>query len=211
MDPDKRLRAITDIEADRSRVLVTLLFTDLVGSTETVAELGDRRWRALLERHHDEVRRQLQRFDGHELDCAGDGFFAVFATATGAVRCGLALTRALWALGLEARVGLHTGECERFERKVSGVAVHAAARVVRLAEAREVLATETVKVVTAGSDLAFEERGVHTLRGLPGEWRLYAALEPAGHADDTHVPRLAARRRATGPGRRMHVVGPRGR
>jgi class 3 adenylate cyclase len=180
MDREKWTRFATDAEAkaegDTSRVLVTMLFTDLVGSTELAVELGDRRWRALLERHHTIVRELLDQFRGREVDCAGDGFFATFETATPAVHCGFSLTRSLQSLGLEVRVGLHTGECERFGQKVSGVAVHTAARLSRIARPGEVLVTGTVKDVVAGSGLRFEERDTHTLKGLPGGWQLFAAV-----------------------------------
>jgi class 3 adenylate cyclase len=176
MDREELHRPTTGAEDDASRVLVTLLFTDLVGSTELAAELGDRRWRGLLERHHATVRDLLQRFRGREVDCSGDGFFATFETATHGVTCGFSLSQALWALGLPVRVGLHTGECERFGEKVSGVAVHAAARVARVARPHEVLVTSTVRDVVAGSGLQFEERGAHALKGLPGVWQLFAAV-----------------------------------
>jgi class 3 adenylate cyclase len=199
-------RQVRSTEAERSRVLVTLLFTDLVGSTETAAALGDRRWRELLGRHHLTVRELLGRFDGRELDDAGDGFFAIFDTATAAVRCGLELTYALWAIDLSVRVGLHTGECERLGTKVTGVAVHAAARLVRLAGPREVLVTSTVRDVVAGSGLRFEERGSHELHGLPGRWQLFAAAgqerdREVGSAgrDPVHVARRAVRRNRRSP------------
>jgi class 3 adenylate cyclase len=176
VDREELHRQTAGDEDDASRVLVTLLFTDLVGSTELAAELGDRRWRGLLERHHATVRDLLQRFRGREVDCSGDGFFAAFDTATHAVTCGFSLTEALWALGLPVRVGLHTGECERFGEKVSGLAVHAAARVSRVARPREVLVTSTVRDVVRGSGLRFEERGGHALKGLPGVWQLFAAV-----------------------------------
>jgi class 3 adenylate cyclase len=211
MDRDQRTRLGTDAETYRSRVLVTLLFTDLVGSTELAAELGDRRWRALLERHHATVRELLDRFRGREVDCSGDGFFATFDTATHAVCCGFALTRSLWSLGLEVRVGLHTGECERLGEKVSGVAVHTAARLSRLARPGEVLVTATVKDVVAGSGLRFEDRGMRALKGLPGPRQLFAAV--GREVDDSRTPerepvhavrppgRPAARRTAVETGR----------
>ncbi len=176
MDREEWKRPISGAEDDASRVLVTLLFTDLVGSTEFATELGDRRWRSLLQRHHATVRELLGRFRGREVDCSGDGFFATFGTATHAITCGFSLTEALWALGLPVRVGLHTGECERLGDKVSGVAVHAAARVSRVARAHEVLVTSTVRDVVSGSGLRFEERGAHVLKGLPGTWDLFAAV-----------------------------------
>jgi class 3 adenylate cyclase len=187
MDREEWRRPTTGVERDPSRVLLTMLFTDLVGSTELAASLGDRRWRDLLERHHASVRELLQRFRGREVDCAGDGFFATFDTATEAVRCGSSLTSSLWALGLRVRVGLHTGECERFGERVSGVAVHAAARLSRLARPLEVLVTSTVKDVVAGSGLRFQDRGSHELRGLPGRWQLFSAMGSVAPDRDVHV------------------------
>jgi class 3 adenylate cyclase len=176
MDREEWRRIETYRRDDASRVLVTLLFTDLVGSTELAVELGDRSWRILLEKHHAAVREQLDRFHGHEIDCAGDGFFAVFDTATHAVHCGISLTRSLPRLGLEVRVGLHTGECERFGQKVSGVAVHTAARLSQVARPGEVLVSGTVKDVVAGSGITFEQRDARPLKGLPGMWQLFAAV-----------------------------------
>ena len=189
MDLQERLISLGNRETDGSRVLVTLFFTDLVGSTERAVALGDRRWQGLLERHHGTVRALLERFGGSEVDSAGDGFLATFSTASRAVGCGVELTRSLAWLGLDARVGVHTGECDRFGPKYSGVAVHVAARVVRLAEPREVLVTETVKGVVAGAGLRFAERGSHSLKGLPGVWPLYAAVEPQPVATEPHAPR----------------------
>lgn len=202
MDQEERYRAATSDEAQR-RVLVTLLFTDLVGSTRLAATLGDRRWALLLRAHHARVRDLLDRWGGHEIDDAGDGFFATFDAATPAVRCATNVSASLTELGLKARAGLHTGECIRDDGKVRGVAVHAGARVVRQAGPGEVLVTRTVRDVVAGSDLEFEDRGSHELRGLPGQWQLYAVLEgngvptadQAAARDVSHTPRRA--RRAT--------------
>jgi class 3 adenylate cyclase len=176
MDREQRKLFETNRTDDSSRVLVTLLFTDLVGSTELAVALGDRRWSVLLEKHHATVREFLDRFSGREIDCAGDGFFAIFDTATSAVRCGFSLTRSMKMLGLEVRVGLHTGECERFGEKVSGVAVHTAARLSQVAKPGEVLVTGTVRDVVAGSGITFEERDTRPLKGLPGVWQLFAAV-----------------------------------
>ena len=176
MDREQWKRIEAETTVDSSRILVTLLFTDLVGSTELAVELGDRRWRNLLAKHHATVRDHLDRFSGREIDCAGDGFFATFETATHAVCCGFSLTRSLRLLGLTVRVGLHTGECERFGEKVSGVAVHTAARVSRLARPGEILVSATVKDVVAGSGIRFEERDPRSLKGLPGVWRLFSAV-----------------------------------
>jgi class 3 adenylate cyclase len=159
------------------RVLATVLFTDVVGSTERAAGLGDRAWRDLLERHHVVVRKELERFRGREVDTAGDSFLATFDGPARAIRCARAIRDGLRALGLDVRAGLHTGECELLGDKVTGVAVHTGARVAELAAADEVLVSNTVKDLVAGSGIEFKERGVHELKGVPGEWQLYAVLD----------------------------------
>jgi class 3 adenylate cyclase len=175
MDQEERyLEAVTAAEAEVSRVLVTLLFTDIVGSTERAAELGDRAWMRLVEAHHATVRELISRFDGREVDCAGDGFFATFDTASSAIGCGGAITTSVRPLGLEVRAGLHTGECEHLAGRFRGIAVHTAARLARLAQPGEVLVTATVRDVVAGSGIHFEDRGSRTLKGVPGLWQLYA-------------------------------------
>jgi class 3 adenylate cyclase/pimeloyl-ACP methyl ester carboxylesterase len=161
-----------DVEPDR--VLATVLFSDIVGSSEKAVSLGDRSWRELLQRHHELVRRELERFRGQEVDTAGDGFFASFDGPARAIRCGRAISEAMPELGLEVRVGLHTGECELVEGKVAGIAVHTGARVAAMAKPGEVLVSSTVKDLVAGSGLAFDDRGQHALKGIPGEWHLYA-------------------------------------
>jgi pimeloyl-ACP methyl ester carboxylesterase len=161
---------------DPDRVLATVLFTDIVGSTERAAELGDRRWRELLSSHDAAVRRELERFRGREVDTAGDGFLATFDGPARAVRCAIAAGEAVQELGVEIRAGIHTGECELDGPKVRGIAVHTGARIASLAGPAEVLVSQTVKDLVAGSGLAFEERGVHELKGVPGEWRIYAAV-----------------------------------
>ena len=158
------------------RVLATVLFTDIVGSTERAAKMGDRRWRDLLGAHDAAVRRELERFRGREVDTAGDGFLATFDGPARAVRCAISAGEAVRELGVEIRAGVHTGECELDGRKIRGIAVHTGARVASLARAGEVLISHTVKDLVAGSGLGFEDRGVHELKGVPGEWRLYAAL-----------------------------------
>jgi pimeloyl-ACP methyl ester carboxylesterase len=158
------------------RVLATVLFTDIVGSTERAAELGDRRWRELLEAHHAAVRGELERFRGREVDTAGDGFLATFDGPARAIRCAAAIRGAVERLGLTIRAGLHTGECELHGNNVSGLAVHMGARVAALARPSEVLVSSTVKDLVAGSGIEFDDRGVHELKGIPGDWRLYAAL-----------------------------------
>jgi len=158
-------------------VLATLLFTDIVGSTSRAAELGDQRWRELLERHHTLVRRELARFRGEERDTAGDGFFATFDGPARAIRCAQVVTQRVRELGLEIRAGLHTGECELHGGKVAGIAVSIGARVAAEASAGEVLVTGTVKDLVAGSGLAFDPRGEHELKGVPGLWPIYAVRE----------------------------------
>jgi pimeloyl-ACP methyl ester carboxylesterase len=158
------------------RVLATVLFTDIVGSTEKATELGDRRWRELLEHHHDVVRRQLARYQGRELDTAGDGFFATFEGPARAIRAAQAIAGGVRRLGLEVRSGVHTGECERHDGKIAGIAVSAGARVATAAGPGEVLVSQTVKDLVAGSGILFEDRGEHELKGV-GAWRLYSVVD----------------------------------
>jgi class 3 adenylate cyclase len=155
-------------------VLATVLFTDLVDSTKRAAELGDRAWRALLERHNELVRIELARFRGVEVDTAGDGFFASFDGPARAIACARAVMERVPELGLRVRAGIHTGECERVGKKIAGLAVNVGARISAVAEAGEVLVSGTVKDLVAGSGIEFEDRGQHELKGVPGEWRLYA-------------------------------------
>ena len=157
------------------RVLATILFTDIVGSTEQAAALGDRRWRDLLESHHSLIRRELGRFRGHEVDTAGDGVLATFDGPARAVRCALATMEGLGRVGIPIRAGVHTGEVEVLRNKVTGIAVHIAARIAATAGAGEVLVSSTVKDLTAGSGLVFTDRGLHTLKGVPEPWRLFGA------------------------------------
>jgi class 3 adenylate cyclase/pimeloyl-ACP methyl ester carboxylesterase len=156
------------------RVLATVLFTDIVGSTERAARVGDERWRELLQRHDKLVRAELEHWRGHEVKTVGDGFLATFDGPARAVRCAEAIVRGVKSEGLRVRAGLHTGECERIGDDVGGIAVHIGARVTDLASAGEVLVTSTVKELVVGSGLRFGERGIHELRGVPGEWRLFA-------------------------------------
>ena len=160
--------------AETDRVLATVLFTDIAGSTERAATLGDRRWRDVLAGYYATARRELARFRGREVDTAGDGFFAAFDGPARAVRCAEAICAGVRSLGVEVRAGLHTGECEVIGDKVGGIAVHIGFRVAALARPGEVLVSNTVKDLVAGSGLTFAERGVHTLRGVPGEWSLFA-------------------------------------
>jgi class 3 adenylate cyclase len=163
--------------AEPDRVLATVLFTDIVGSTERARELGDRRWRELLDRHHELVRRDLARFRGTEIDTAGDGFFATFDGPARAIRSAKAITESVRGLGLEIRAGLHTGEVELAGDAVRGIAVHTGARVAAQAGPSEVLVSQTVKDLVAGSGIELEDRGAHELKGVPGEWRLYAVTQ----------------------------------
>jgi pimeloyl-ACP methyl ester carboxylesterase len=179
-EPDATLAEIREFLTGRreavmpDRVLATVLFTDLVDSTRRASELGDRRWRDLLERHNDVVRHQLARFGGREVDTAGDGFFATFDGPARGIRCAQAILQEVSALDLHVRAGLHTGEVEILGRKVAGLAVNIGARVAGSAAAGEVLVSQTVRDLVAGSGLAFDDRGSAMLKGIPGEWRLYA-------------------------------------
>ncbi|MGH3081022.1 MAG: alpha/beta fold hydrolase [Gaiellaceae bacterium] len=158
------------------RVLATVLFTDIVGASERASELGDRRWREVLEQHHAMVRRELERFRGREVDTAGDGFLATFDGPARAVRCARAIQEALAQLGLDVRAGLHTGEVELSDGGVAGIAVHTGARVAALAEGGEVLVSSTVRDLVSGSGIAFEDRGDQQLKGV-GVWRLYSVVD----------------------------------
>jgi pimeloyl-ACP methyl ester carboxylesterase len=156
------------------RVLATVLFTDIVGSTDHATRLGDRRWRGLLDEHHGRVRRELERYRGLEVDTAGDGFFASFDGPARAIRAACAIRDSVAPLGIEIRAGLHTGECEVLQDKIAGIAVNTGARVAGEAGPGEVLVSSTVRDLVAGSGIQFEDRGVFELKGVPGEWRLYA-------------------------------------
>lgn len=161
-------------EPERERVLTTVLFTDMVGSTARAADLGDRAFAGLVAEHHRHVRARLARFRGRELDTAGDGFFASFDGPARAIRCAAAIHADMEQLGIPIRVGIHTGECELLDGKVAGIAVSIGARVASRAQAGETLVSQTVRDLVTGSGLVFEDRGVHELKGVPGEWRLYA-------------------------------------
>jgi pimeloyl-ACP methyl ester carboxylesterase len=183
-DADEVLGAIEEFvtgargEPPGDRVLATLLFTDIVDSTKVAAELGDAKWREVLERHHAAIRRELDRFRGREIDTAGDGFFAMFDGPARAVRCAMAARDAVRELGVEVRAGLHTGEVELSGSKASGLAVHIGARIGALAGAGEVLVSGTVKDLVVGSGIEFEPRGEHELKGVPGSWPLFAVRAP---------------------------------
>ncbi len=183
LDEEAHARAAAETErfvarigagGEPDRVLATVLFTDIVGSTERAASLGDANWRELLGRHHALVRRRLGEFRGEELDTAGDGFLAAFDGPGRAVECALAVRSDLEGLGVEIRAGIHTGECERLDGKLAGIAVSIGARIASLAAPGEVLVSGTVRDLVAGSRLTFADRGRHQLKGVPGEWRLAA-------------------------------------
>jgi class 3 adenylate cyclase len=173
------LTELGEEEASFERILATVLFTDITDSTRRAAELGDRRWRDLVLRHHATVRGLLARYRGIEMDTAGDGFFASFDGPARAVRCAMAITDAVRPLGIEVRAGLHTGEVERVGEKIGGLAVNIGARVAALASPSEVLVSHTVRDLMVGSDLVFADRGARELKGVPGVWGLYAARKKA--------------------------------
>ncbi len=164
-------------EAEADRVLATVLFTDIVDSTKRAVELGDRQWRALLDRHDETVRQQIGRFRGHEVKSLGDGFLATFDGPARAVRCAAAIAGSVQPLGLAVRSGLHTGEIELNRDDIGGIAVHTAARVVAMAGPSEILVSSTVRDLVAGSGLRFEDRGLYALRGLPEKVRLYTVVD----------------------------------
>jgi class 3 adenylate cyclase len=161
-----------EFEADR--VLATVLFTDIVNSTQRASELGDRRWRALLDQHNTIARREFARFRGQEVKTLGDGFLATFDGPARAVRCASGIVEAVRSLGIEVRSGVHTGEIEVKGNDIGGIAVHTAARIAALAEGGQVLASNTVRDLVAGSNIRFADRGGHVLKGIPGRVRLFA-------------------------------------
>jgi class 3 adenylate cyclase/pimeloyl-ACP methyl ester carboxylesterase len=161
-------------EVADDRVLATVLFTDIVDSTRRAAEMGDRDWHALLDAHDAVVRSQLSRFRGREVNTSGDGFLAMFDGPQRAIRCAMSIRDAVQALGIEVRAGLHTGECEVRGDDIGGIGVHIGARVSALAGPNEILVSSTLRDLVIGSGLEFEERGAHELKGVPGEWRLFA-------------------------------------
>ena len=170
----RRLAGAAELGPDR--VLATVLFTDLVGSTQLAAELGDRAWSELLRRHDEIVRRELRRFGGREVKTLGDGFMASFSTPARAIQCGVVVADAVRDLGLTIRAGLHCGECDRDGDDLRGIAVNIAARVAALAAAGEVVVTRTVRDVVQGAAIDFADRGVHHLRGVPGQWQVFRAV-----------------------------------
>jgi len=180
---DSRIALLDEIEefltgirhgARSDRILATVLFTDIVDSTKRAAEMGDRDWGELLEQHHTIVRRELTRFRGREVNTAGDGFLITFDGPGRAIRCAAAITRQVRSLDIEIRVGLHSGECETVGSNLGGIAVHIGSRVAGTATAGEILVSSTVKDLVVGSGINFEDRGIHTLKGVPGEWHLFA-------------------------------------
>jgi class 3 adenylate cyclase len=170
---ERFVQSVSAEQATFERVLTTVLFTDVVGSTQKATELGDGAWKALVERHHAAVRAMLGRYRGTEVDTAGDGFFGTFDGPARAVRCAEAIIEAVRPMGIAVRAGVHTGEVEIVDEKVGGIAVNIGARVAALASSSEVLVSQTVKDLTTGSGLVFEEAGEHELRGVPDRWRLY--------------------------------------
>jgi class 3 adenylate cyclase len=170
-------------EPERGRVLQTVLFTDIVGSTQRAADVGDQRWRELLEHHDRVVREELARFDGRPLKSLGDGFLASFDGPTRAIRCTLAISDELRQVGLEIRAGIHTGECETLGDDLGGLAVHIGARIGSLARPSEVLVSGAVCDLVVGSGIGFADRGVQDLKGVPGRWRLYSVT--ADRPNDT--------------------------
>ena len=169
---------IEEEHAAFDRVLATVLFTDIVSSSERAAELGDRRWKDVVQQHHAKVRALLARYRGQEVDTAGDGFFATFDGPGRAVRCAGAIVRSVSPLGIEVRAGVHTGEVETIDGKAGGVAVVIGARIGGLADPSEVLVSQTVRDLTAGSGITFEDAGEHALKGVPDRWRLYRVATP---------------------------------
>ena len=161
-------------EPEHERMLTTVLFTDIVGSTAKAAAIGDRAWAELVVEHHRRVRARLARFRGREIDTAGDGFFASFDGPARAIRCARAISEDMREIGVPIRAGIHTGECEVVDGKVAGIAVNIGARVASFAEQDEVLVSQTVHDLVVGSGIGFADRGTHELRGIPGEWRLFS-------------------------------------
>jgi class 3 adenylate cyclase len=170
--------AATREACEPDKVLATILFSDIVGSTAKSADLGDAQWRELLAAHHGRVRGQLARFRGIELNTMGDGFFARFDGPARAIRCALAIHQAVREVGLQVRIGLHAGECEVLDGQMAGIAVAIGARVSARAGAGEVLVSQTVKDLVTGSGISFEDRGLAELKGVPGQWRLYSVASP---------------------------------
>jgi class 3 adenylate cyclase len=164
------------IGSEATRIVATVMFTDVVGSTARAGALGDRAWSDLLRAHDSRLRAELHRFGGHEIDTAGDGFFASFASPTAAIRCAQAVQATVREIGVEVRIGLHTGECEVAGEKLRGVAVHIGSRVAGKAHAGEVVVSQTVKDIATGTGFVFEDAGEHELKGIPDRWHLYRVV-----------------------------------
>jgi class 3 adenylate cyclase len=163
--------------AEPTHVVATVMFTDVVGSTERAIALGNRAWADLLEVHDARVRTELHRFGGREIDTAGDGFLASFESAAVAIKCAETVMQSTREIGVDLRIGIHTGECEVVGNKLRGIAVHIGARVASQAGAGEILVSQTVKDITAGSGLTFDDAGEHELKGVPDRWRLYRVIQ----------------------------------
>jgi class 3 adenylate cyclase len=166
--------------AEPNRVLATVLFTDMVESTSRAVQLGDARWRALISEHDRLVRGELTRFRGREIDRRGDGFLAIFDGPARAIRCALSIVERAHELGIQVRAGLHTGELDKIESGIAGIAVHIGARVMSLAGPDEVLVSSTVRDLVAGSGLVFSDKGTYELKGVPGSWRILRVEPPPG-------------------------------
>jgi class 3 adenylate cyclase len=176
------------------RILTTVMFTDIVGSTDRAAALGDVRWLDLLTRHHELVRAELERYQGREVQTMGDGFLATFDGPARGIRCARTIADQVPSLGIELRAGLHTGECELVDDEVAGIALNIGARIGALAGASEVLVSQTVKDLVVGSGISFTDRGTHELKGVPGEWRLFAVDRVEAPAGSRLVPDARERR-----------------
>src|SRR5438067_5285772 len=176
------------------RFVATILFADIVGSTDLAASMGDGAWSRILDAYYGVARRELKRFHGKEIDTAGDGLFAAFDAPAQALECGREIVEAMWKMGIAVRAGLHAGECERMGKKVGGLAVHIGARVAGLAGPGDVVLTSTVRDLALGSGTRFEERGSHSLKGVPNQWQVFA-LEHADRAPLADRPILGETRR----------------
>lgn len=178
------------LQDPKRRLVVTILFTDIVESTRQVEALGDRKWSNLLERHHAIVRRQLAFFGGCEIEVPGDGFLAIFDTSTSAIQCARAIRAALRPIGLKIRAGLHAGECELAACRIRGIAVHIAARIVRTAQAGQILVSSTAKELASGSGLTFSAGVAHVLKGLSSSWQLFELSDERSEAKHYQLSKI---------------------